>query len=126
IRKNEPARKIAVLGDMLELGKYSGKEHARIGEQTAETADVLVAVGVRAKAIAESALAKGMPPHSVHTFETSREAGTFLKDVIAQGDIVLVKGSQAMRMEHVVLALMAHPEEAPLLLVRQEAVWKEK
>ncbi|MBI5005016.1 MAG: UDP-N-acetylmuramoyl-tripeptide--D-alanyl-D-alanine ligase, partial [Candidatus Lloydbacteria bacterium] len=47
IRKNEPARKIAVLGDMLELGKYSGKEHARIGEQTAETADVLVAVGVR-------------------------------------------------------------------------------
>ncbi|MBI2046145.1 MAG: UDP-N-acetylmuramoyl-tripeptide--D-alanyl-D-alanine ligase [Parcubacteria group bacterium] len=126
IRTNEHARKIAVLGDMLELGKYSGKEHARIGEQAAKTADILVVVGVRAKMIAESALSMGMSSYNVHTFETSREAGEFLKTFIAKGDIILVKGSQSMRMEHVVLALMAHPEEAPLLLVRQEAIWKEK
>lgn len=126
LRKNEHAKKIAVLGDMLELGKYSSKEHARIGEQAAKTADMIVAVGVRAKMIAESALSSGMPAHAVHVFENSREAGDFLRKVVAQGDIILVKGSQSMRMEQVVLLLMKHPEEAPLLLVRQEAVWKEK
>lgn len=126
IRKGEHARKIAVLGDMLELGKYSSKEHARVGEQTAKTADILIVVGVRAKMIAESALSSGMPAHSMYAFETSREAGEFLKNFVAQGDIVLVKGSQSMRMEQVVLSLMKHPEEAPLLLVRQETIWKEK
>lgn len=126
LRKNEHARKIAVLGDMLELGKYSSKEHVRVGEQAAKTADILVVVGVRAKMIAESALSSGMPVHAVHVFEKSREAGEFLRKVVAQGDIILVKGSQSMRMEQAVLSLMKHPEEAPLLLVRQETVWKEK
>ncbi|MBI5004751.1 MAG: UDP-N-acetylmuramoyl-tripeptide--D-alanyl-D-alanine ligase [Candidatus Lloydbacteria bacterium] len=126
LRKNGQAKKIAVLGDMLELGKYSTKEHARIGEQAAKTADMLVAVGVRAKMIAESALSSGIPAHMVHVFEDSREAGEFLKKVVGQGDIILVKGSQSMRMEQVVLSLMKYPEEAPLLLARQETVWKEK
>ena len=126
IRKSVGARKIAVLGDMLELGKYSTKEHASIGEQASKIADILIVVGVRAKTIAESAVSAGMSAHAVHKFETSREAGAFLASVIGSGDIILVKGSQSMRMEQVVLMLMERPEEAPLLLVRQEAVWKEK
>ena len=59
-------------------------------------------------------------------FQTSTEAGAYLKTVLARGDMVLVKGSQSMRMEKVVEALMAHPEQKEKLLVRQEREWQRK
>ena len=112
-------RKIAVLGDMLELGRFASAEHRNVGAAAAGIADVVVAVGVRSKAM-ESQAARVF-----YWFPNAGDAAEFLKSFIQEGDLVLVKGSQSMRMEKIVEALMVHPEDAPKLLVRQEAYWKQ-
>lgn len=116
-------RRIAVLADMLELGGFSVTEHNRIGALVAESADILVTVGVRTKGIAEGARASGMPENMIIECERGSDASTALVSLIAQGDVILVKGSQSMRMERVVKSLMAEPEKAKDLLVRQDAEW---
>ena len=123
--KDSPARgrHIAVLGDMLELGSFSADEHKKVGEIVPRYADMLVAVGVRARRIAERAGESGMREENIRVFENALEAANWLRDSVGDGDVVLVKGSQSMRMERVVHALMAHPEEAPTLLARQDAEW---
>lgn len=119
----ESGRRIAVLGDMLELGSYSSGEHARMGECAAECADILVAIGVRAKGMALAALRSGMSESRVQAFERASDASAFLLSFVAAGDTVLVKGSQGMRMERVVKALMENPHDAEKLLVRQDPEW---
>jgi len=117
-------RRIAVLGDMLELGKYSAREHERIGLFAATHTDVLITVGVRSRSMAQFALSAGMSEKNVAHFEDSAKAGKELEAGIQPGDVILVKGSQSMRMERVVEELMAHPEHAEELLVRQDGVWR--
>jgi UDP-N-acetylmuramoyl-tripeptide--D-alanyl-D-alanine ligase len=119
-------RKIAAFGDMLELGKHSSDEHYRIGMLAAESADVLVTVGVRARRFAEGALDAEMDENKIFQFDTSAEAGKFLQDFIKSGDTILIKGSQSMRMEKAVLEIMAEPQKAKELLVRQEEEWLKK
>ena len=119
-------RKIVALGDMLELGKYSIDEHKKIGAKAAEFVDVLITVGVRAKFIAEGAVEAGMSEKKIHQLNDSKEAGEYLKTIIKDGDAVLVKGSQSMRMERVVEKIMLHPEDKEELLVRQDKEWKER
>lgn len=119
-------KKIAVLGDMLELGRFSLEEHKKAGEMAARSCDILYAVGVRSRQIADSALGAGMAEGSVITCDDSREAGSLLQNFVQEGDIVLVKGSQSMRMERTVEEIMLKPEDAGILLVRQEREWKEK
>ena len=119
-------RKIVVVGDMLELGKYSIDAHKKAGEKASEFADELVVVGVRAKFIAEGAKDAGFNIENIHEFHDADEATGFMKDFIKKGDTVLVKGSQGMRMEKVVGALMAYPEDKENILVRQEKDWKNK
>ncbi len=116
-------RKIAVLGDMLELGKWSVEEHKKVGVRASEVVGVLVTVGVRSLFMEEAALGKGMKKENTYHFENSTEAGKFLKEFVQKGDIVLVKGSQSMRMEKVVEQILAEPEKKKELLVRQEDVW---
>lgn len=118
-----PGKRIAVLGDMLELGSYSTEEHAKAGEQAFEHADILVTVGVRARGMAERAREVGMPESRVHSFDRNRDAISFLSSFIEEGDTVLVKGSQGVRMERTVKALMAEPEKAATLLCRQDVEW---
>jgi UDP-N-acetylmuramoyl-tripeptide--D-alanyl-D-alanine ligase len=122
----ELGRKIAVLGDMMELGEYSVNEHKKIGTAAAGIVDVLVTVGIRSRGTAEAALDAGLSEKNILQFENSQEAGKFLENVIQEGDIILVKGSQSMRMERIVEELMAHPEKASELLVRQDPQWKAK
>ena len=117
-------RRIAVLGDMLELGKYSAREHERLGLFAATHADILITVGVRARSMAQFALSAGMSEKNIAQFDDSLKAGKELEAGIQPGDVILVKGSQSMRMERVVKELMAHPEHAEELLVRQEEMWK--
>lgn len=119
-------RRIAVLGDMLELGQYSVEAHSRVGEQVADGADVLFTVGVRSRGIAEKALALGFTEKRIFQFEDSVQAGRALEQYLEPGDVVLVKGSQSMRMERIVADVMAKPEEAETLLVRQSAAWQQK
>lgn len=119
-------RKIAVLGDMLELGKHSADEHRKVGEKVANIADLIVTVGIRAKFIAEGAKATGFREKDIYEFDDAREAGRFLVDIIKEGDLILVKGSQSIRAERVVEEIMAHPENKEFLLARQEEEWLNK
>lgn len=119
-------KRIAVLADMLELGSYSIQAHADIGMVAAETADVLITVGIRSHEIASAALKAGMSADKIEECATSQEAGKVLEMMLLEGDIALIKGSQSMRMEWAVEEVMAHPEEKERLLVRQDRAWRVK
>ncbi|MCZ7544444.1 MAG: UDP-N-acetylmuramoyl-tripeptide--D-alanyl-D-alanine ligase [Anaerolineae bacterium] len=95
-------RRVAVLGDMLELGSYEESGHRMVGARAREVADLLVTVGPRARTIAASAIEAGMPESAVHGFETHLEAIDFLMREVGAGDYVLVKGSRAMYMDKIV------------------------
>lgn len=124
--KEIPAeRRIAVLGDMLELGEFTEQAHREIGELASRTADALVCVGPRAKFIAQSAAEK-MPAENIMTFETSDEAKTKIQELIRERDLVLLKGSQGARMEKIMAEIIAHPENKKELLVRQSSRWLKK
>lgn len=116
-------RRIAVLADMLEIGKFTIQAHQAMGELAASIADILITVGPRAKFIAREAQERGMNKDTIHALRSAEEAGTLLEDILSAGDVVLVKGSQSMRMERVVEEIMAHPEQKEELLVRQEEYW---
>lgn len=116
-------RKIAVLGDMLELGRFSSEEHEKIGQLVAKTATNLITVGVRARKIAEGALEMGLDETNILQYEDAAQAGRELQNMLKPGDVVLVKASQGVRLERVVEEIMAHPELAADLLVRQDAEW---
>ncbi len=116
-------RRIAVLGDMLELGQYSVREHERLGEQAAGVVDILITVGIRARGIARTALMHGLPETQILQYEEAERAGRELQEIIEPGDMILVKGSQGTRLEKIVEEVMAHPEDAAKLLVRQDVNW---
>lgn len=120
------ARRIAILGDMLELGRFTAEAHREAGRVAAKDASILVTVGVRSRLTAEEALQSGMHEEKIFQFDDSIEAGKFMKDLIKEGDVVLIKGSQGMRMERCVEELMANPEEKQKLLVRQDEEWRER
>ena len=119
-------RKIAVLGDMLELGKHTEEAHKNIGKISKKNADVLFVVGPRAKATAEGAKESGMNLENIFEFTNSREAGEKLKDFIQARDFILIKGSQGMRMERVVEQILLDKEHKSQLLVRQDPEWLKK
>lgn len=119
-------RKIAVLADMMELGRHSFEEHRKVGAHVAKTADMLITVGFRARDIAQGALDAGMPEGAILQHEDSGKAGKELELLLKEGDCALIKGSQSMRMERAVEEAMREPELAPTLLVRQDAEWKKR
>jgi len=116
-------KKIAILGDMLELGRYAASEHKKIGILAGQICDLLLVVGLRAKSITEGALIGELSEKNIIEFDNSRLAGKYLEGVLAKHDIVLIKGSQRMRMERAVEEIMAYPEKKEDLLVRQEPEW---
>ena len=117
-------RRIALIGDMLELGRYSVDEHRKIGTQAAHICNLLFTVGFRARDVAEAALDTGLPDTAVLQFEDAERAGELLLPMLKEGDIILIKGSQSMRMERAAAILLAQPERASELLVRQEEEWQ--
>ncbi len=113
-----------VLGDMRELGERSKQAHQDIGALVADKKfDYLVTVGPEAEAIFESAKANGMNINRVWHFVEVKEAAEFLAEKISTQDILLIKGSQAVRLEKIVKRLMREPERASELLVRQGSEW---
>lgn len=122
----ENARRIAALGHMAELGALSVDEHRKIGTRAAASRlDLLVTVGEMAQDIRRGALDAGFPEDRAIHFMNALDAGRHLDSLVKKGDIVLVKGSQSARMEHIVKDLMAEPLLAETLLVRQSAKWLE-
>jgi UDP-N-acetylmuramoyl-tripeptide--D-alanyl-D-alanine ligase len=110
-------KRIAVIGDMMELGNYSTEEHRKAGVQALQSSDLLVTVGQRARQMATG--------NSI-SFDTSTEAGEYLRGIVSEGDVILVKGSQSMRMERVTKAIMLESDNAAKYIVRQEAEWLAK
>ena len=98
-------RKIAVLGDMLELGAYEEEGHRKVGRRALDVVAVLITVGERGRFIAEEALAWGMEEERVFIEEDNEGAIACLREIVAPGDIILVKGSRGMEMERIVAAL---------------------
>lgn len=119
-------RKIAALGDMLELGKHSADEHKKAGALAGSFVDLLVVVGKQTESFATGAFNAGLAPEKIIKFENSREAGKYLDSIITAGDIILIKGSQGLRMERMVEEIMAEPENKEKLLVRQEKEWRNR
>jgi len=116
-------RKIAVLGDMMELGSHTAEEHRRVGELVAGVVDLFISVGVRSKFTHEAVLASGLSSDKVFHFDRSDEAGEFLKTIIASGDIILFKGSQSIRMEKAVALVLSDKVDKAQSLVRQDDEW---
>lgn len=107
LRELPAKRKIAVLGDMLEIGKYTIEAHEGVGKLAAQSANILVTVGPRAKFIAETARAAGMKKNAVVSFDTADEARKPIQDLMRQGDLILIKASHAMALDKVVEEIKA-------------------
>lgn len=117
-------RKIAILGDMLELGRFSSAEHERIGALVPQCADMLLTLGVRSRQTARAALEQGMSEKVIWQYDDVSRAGRELQNIIKPGDVILIKASQGIRAERVVEEVMAEPERASELLVRQDSSWR--
>jgi len=99
-------RPIAVLGDMLELGAAEEEGHRQVGRKAAEVVQRLIALGPRARLIAEEARANGMSAAAIYLAENNRAAIACLQEWLAPGDFVLIKGSRGMKMEEIVAAIV--------------------
>ena len=120
-------RKIAVLGDMLELGEKEKNFHLSSGKLIAdEKIDFLFTFGKLAKYFAEGAKKQGMDQSKIFIFKNKDKLIDELKKIIGGNDLILIKGSQGARMEQITKRVMANPERAPKLLVRQEKEWIKK
>lgn len=126
-------RKMACLGEMRELGPRAEEMHYRVGVEAAKSGiDVLVCCGIFGRAMLEGALAGGMTPDRAFFIEDTPEAGLYLQEILKPGDIILAKASQGtletkgVRMERVIKELMAEPQRASELLVRQAVAWSRK
>ncbi|NJM40084.1 MAG: UDP-N-acetylmuramoyl-tripeptide--D-alanyl-D-alanine ligase [Anaerolineae bacterium] len=97
--------RIAVLGDMLELGSAEQDEHEEVGCRAALVADYVVAVGQRAKWIAQSAIECGLDKSRVFVVANNAEALDVLSEIVTQRSAILVKGSRGMQMEEIVEGL---------------------
>jgi UDP-N-acetylmuramoyl-tripeptide--D-alanyl-D-alanine ligase len=102
-------RRVAVLGDMLELGSYEEVAHRLVGRRAGDVADLLVTVGPRARLIAEEARGAGLAPEAVIELDDSGQAIALLRQVIQPGDVVLLKGSRGVRLDVIVPALEVRP-----------------
>lgn len=98
-------RKVAVLGDMLELGQYEEDGHRRVGLRASEIADEMVLIGERSKLMREAALSNGFDPEKIHWFCNTMQATEYLQSALQPGDVALIKGSHGMHLEDIVAAL---------------------
>jgi UDP-N-acetylmuramoyl-tripeptide--D-alanyl-D-alanine ligase len=102
-------RRLAVLGDMLELGSYEERGHRLVGRRAREVADLLVTVGPLARIIADAAREAGLPAEAVVELNDADEAIAYLRRAIRAGDVVLLKGSRGVHLDRIVPALEVRP-----------------
>jgi alanine racemase len=125
-------RRIAILGDMLNLGDYEEEAHRLIGQAAARHTDYLITRGTYAALMAEIAQKAGMPSSQVIVTSTYEDAAKAARQIVETrdrtseiSDVILIKGAEATRMERVTELLMAHPASALEKLVRQTPGWKQ-
>ncbi len=134
LRALPAGRRIAVLGDMLNLGGFEEEAHRLVGQAAAERVDYLVTRGERAALIAEAAQQAGLPAARIVLTSTHEDAARAVLRILeeearpaedGQRAAILIKGSEGARMERVSELLLAAPETAPECLVRQTPGWKQ-
>ena len=103
---NRPGRRIAVLGDMLELGDCAQAEHYKVGRIAAEKADMVFAYGPFAGRVIDGTLTGGMPETMCRIFEDREEMAKALKRAAKPGDVILFKASHGMHLEQVLEAFL--------------------
>jgi len=110
----QAARRVAVIGEMLELGEHAAALHSEVGVAAAAAGvDVLFAIGgAPAAALAAAAVAAGMPRERVHHIATSDAAAGDVAAIVREGDVVLVKGSRGVKTDHIVERLKADAERS--------------
>ena len=115
---------MAILGTMNELGSFATEAHTQIAKEAAKQADFFIALGQYAEQMASVAKAAGMSGLAVLSFKTPEQLLEHLDQVIKAKDVVYIKASQnGMFLERIVKRLMAKPELAGELLVRQSRFW---
>lgn len=93
-------RKIAVLGDMFELGEYTKQLHRKVGEEVVKNKiDILITVGEKSKEIAEGAISKGFTEDAIFRVENAKQATQKLKELLKPKDLVLIKASNGMKLD---------------------------
>ncbi len=97
--------KVAVLGDMLELGPYERRGHALVGLRAAEVVDELVTIGELGKQIAMAARMGGLPQDKIVQFDQSDSLTAYLQEHLSKEHVALIKGSHGMRLDRIVSAL---------------------
>lgn len=102
IKALKAKRKVAVLGDMLEIGKYTPEAHELMGKLAGKTFNLVITIGARAKFIAEAARQTGLAKKNILSFDTVDEAKLKVQELIKRGDLILIKGSNAMRLDKIV------------------------
>ena len=108
VDKEYKGKKIAVVGDMLELGRKEDYFHREVGEYFAALGfDRLITVGRRALKIAEGALEKGFEEKKVNSFDSAADAGRFLKEGTKPGSVILFKASRGIQLENAIEAFCA-------------------
>ena len=104
--QNNSGRKIAVLGDMLELGEFSKDLHEKVGKVAAENnIDILITIGKESKNIARAARYSGIDEKNIFEFNNNEEGIEKIKEIIRQNDIILIKASNGMNFKEIVEAI---------------------
>jgi len=120
-------RKVVILGDMLELGADAKQEHAALALAVIDSgAHIVIMVGEHMRALFEALSTLGFPRKQMLWFPDPMTALQNLKDIIRAEDLILIKGSQSMRMEKITRALLADPSEAATVLCRQSDEWQSR
>ncbi len=128
-RSGERQRLIFVMGDMDELGAHALRGHVDVGHRAAAVADMLITEGELGSVAGRAALDEGMKREQVRITFSHQDAAALLRDTLTAEDVVLVKGGSAARMERVVRALLANPDDAVKLPRPESAynsVWAER
>jgi alanine racemase len=119
-------RRIAILGDMGQLGSYEFEGYHQVGQAATTHTDLLITVGERAEQIARAAQEEGQPPaEGIIITYSPAEAARHLDGKLTPDDIVLVKGDIQARLERAVRILLAEPEGDAMRLPRADAVWEQ-
>ena len=105
LMRDLPGRRIALLGDMLELGDLEEQAHRQVGRACAKLLDLLITLGPRAQIIAQAAAKAGLSKDAIVILQDKEQAIQLLQNLLQAGDIALIKGSRSMGMEVIVDAL---------------------
>lgn len=127
IEQLEARRKIAILGDMLELGDKTESGHKEVGKKIfSSKINIFIAVGKRMQYAIKQLIALGYPVSNILQYDDPIAAAEKISKIVQAGDFILVKGSQGMRMEKIAEKLLADPSQAKNVLCRQNREWKKK